>query len=81
MSERPIRHSKIGARIRYVRNDVLNVTQHTLAVALGVSQNRISDWENGRHMPGFDKMIKLRNICIQVYPIRWEDRFLFEGPD
>lgn len=48
----------IGKRIKAERQR-LGLTQHSVAVALGCRDATVSDWENGRHPIGADKLLKL----------------------
>lgn len=48
-------------RIKQLREEI-RMTQVRLSIELGVSQETISAYENGKHFPSFENLVKLRNI-------------------
>ena len=52
----------IGSRIRYYREE-LGLSQKELAEKIGVSNGRVSNWEQGLNRPDADL---LANICLAL---------------
>ena len=64
----------IGANIKEAMR-VKKVTQMQLAAALGVKQNTVSQWVNGKNEPNCETIIKLCRF-LDVTPnelLGWED--------
>jgi len=44
------------------------LTQEQLGNHLGMTKGNVSGWENGRHLPSFDQMLKISEITRQPLP-------------
>ncbi|MGX7205518.1 helix-turn-helix domain-containing protein [Enterococcus pingfangensis] len=52
---------EIGERLKARRTE-LNLTQESVAEALGITRQTISNWENGRSYPDIERMVRLSDI-------------------
>ncbi|MGF2941159.1 helix-turn-helix domain-containing protein [Enterococcus xiangfangensis] len=52
---------EVGERLKARRME-LNLTQESVAEALGITRQTISNWENGRSYPDIERMVRLSDI-------------------
>lgn len=63
----------IGKNIRMARNES-KLSQNTLAEKLCVTQQTVSDWENGKKIPQADRLIEIAEILsISVSQLLYDD--------
>lgn len=53
--------SKGGDEMRKVREQ-RNLSQREVAEMLGISNNEVSDYENGRKTPGLERAVKIEKV-------------------
>lgn len=52
---------EVGERLKARRME-LNLTQESVAEALGITRQTISNWENGRSYPDIERMVRLSDV-------------------
>lgn len=57
-------HMDIGTAIKEIRIKSL-LSQADFAKELGVSFSTVNRWENGKAVPGFKALKKLKDFCVQ----------------
>lgn len=65
--------------LRFIRKDVLSLSQAELAAVAEVSQGTVSKWEAGELAPSLDEMSKIRDAAI-ARGVAWDDRWFFDAP-
>jgi predicted transcriptional regulator len=65
--------------LRFIRKDVLSLSQAELASVADVSQGTVSKWEAGELAPSLAEMSKIRAEAISR-GIDWDDRWFFDAP-
>lgn len=51
-----------GQRLKEARKAIGNPSQHTLGVAVGVTNQTVFDWERGAYLPKGEQLIKLAEV-------------------
>lgn len=65
--------------LRFIRKDVLALSQAELAAVAEVSQGTVSKWEAGELTPSLEEMSRIRGVAI-ASGIAWDDRWFFDVP-
>lgn len=65
--------------LRFIRKDVLSLSQAELAAVADVSQGTVSKWEAGELAPSLAEMSKIRDAAI-ARGVAWDDRWFFDVP-
>lgn len=65
--------------IKYVRDEVLQITQAQLAEIAGVTQATVSRWEKGQLEPGRGELRRIKQAVLDK-GAAWDDRWVFEVP-
>ncbi|MCK1585463.1 helix-turn-helix transcriptional regulator [Bradyrhizobium sp. 168] len=65
--------------LRFIRKDVLSLSQAELAAVAEVSQGTVSKWEAGELTPSLDEMSRIRTAAI-ARGVDWDDRWFFDAP-
>lgn len=70
----------LRARLAYIREEMLGLTQRKAARLLGTYQPRISDAETGARIVRWFYVRRLRDLAATVLGQYWQDRWIFEWP-
>jgi len=62
--------------LRFIRKDVLSLSQAEMAAIAGVSQGTVSKWEAGDLDPSLDEMSRIRDSAISR-GLTWDDGWFF----
>jgi predicted transcriptional regulator len=65
--------------LRFIRKDILDLSQAELAAVAEVSQGTVSKWEAGELTPSLDEMSRIRAAAISR-GVAWDDRWFFDAP-
>ena len=63
--------------LRFIRKDILDLSQAELAAVAEVSQGTVSKWEAGELAPSLDEMSRIRGSAI-ARGIAWDDKWFFD---
>lgn len=66
----------MSTRMRFIRKEVLGLTQVGMARVAGVTQGTISKWESGELEPGLTEIARIRAEAARMKK-RWRDAWLF----
>jgi transcriptional regulator with XRE-family HTH domain len=62
--------------IRYIRQQVLKITQAEMASIAGVEQPTVSRWERDVHQPSLHHLNRIRTEALRR-SLKWDDRWFF----
>jgi len=65
--------SSLGQRMRQ-RREALGISRHKVAVATGVTENSVINWESDKHVP----TLPPRQIAALLKALQWEFKDLVE---
>lgn len=65
--------------IRYIRKELLGVSQSELALIAETTQTTVSRWERGDLFPDLSQLSRIRD-AVKARGSQWRDEWFFEAP-
>ncbi|KFB10365.1 helix-turn-helix domain-containing protein [Nitratireductor basaltis] len=66
--------------IKFIRKELLGVSQSHMAVIAETNQATVSRWENGDSSPNLEQLGKIR-AAVKAAGKDWKDEWFFQSPE